>query len=208
MKTVGTHFGPVKIGFKYKPTYNIAPSMESAVVVNIEGTKKLTEMKWGLIPGWAKNERLASKLINARSETVHEKPSFKGSLINKRCLIPADGFLEWAGVEKQPQYIHLKDQHLFAFAGLWSNWKSNEGKTLNTFTILTTQANEKLTQIHPRMPVILPPENYSTWLNPNPNLETLKNLLKPYPSEEFIFHPVSKEVNSPKNNHSGVLRNI
>ena len=162
LKTIESHFAPVHINLEYRPSYNIAPSQESPVIINRSGQRELTAMKWGLIPSWAKDEK--TKLINARSETAHEKPSFKNSLKNQRCLIPADGFLEWKGKKKQPYYIQLKNQPLFAFAGLWSTWSNLEGKSLNTYTILTTEANEKLTPIHKRMPVILPREQYSTWL--------------------------------------------
>jgi len=163
-------------------------------------------MKWGLVPTWAKDEKL--KLINTRSETAHEKPSFKNSFKNQRCLIPADGFLEWQGKEKQPHYIQLREQVLFAFAGLWSTWRNDKGENLNTYTILTTEANEKLTPIHARMPVILRSEQYDTWLAHDSSLDTVRSLLTPFPSEEFDFHPVSKEVNSPKNNHPEILQSL
>ena len=148
------------------------------------------------------------KFINAGSETVHEKPSFKNSLRNKRCLIPADGFIEWQGTEKQPCYIYLKDKAIFGFAGLWSTWNSLEGVSLNTYSILTTAANEKLTPIHARMPIILPSEQYETWLAPDSGLDVLRGLLKTYPSEQFGFHPVSKKVNSPKNNLPKILQSL
>jgi len=204
IKTIESHFGPIHISFKYCPSYNIAPSLVSPVVINESDQRTLTGMKWGLVPPWAKDEKM--KLINARSETAHEKPSFKGSLKNQRCLIPADGFLEWAGKEKQPHYIQLKEQALFAFAGLWSTWKNLEGISLNTYSILTTTANEKLNPIHARMPVILPPRRYNTWLAPDSSLDVVRSLLTPLPSEELNFHPVSKEVNSPKNNHPEILK--
>jgi putative SOS response-associated peptidase YedK len=206
IKTIQSHFGPMSTKLEYFPSYNIAPSQVSPIVINQNEERVLTGMKWGLVPSWAKDEKM--KLINARSETAHEKPSFKNSLKKQRCLIPADGFLEWQGKEKQPQYIHLKDQPLFAFAGLWSHWKNPEGQSLRTYTILTTSANEKLTPVHARMPVILPQEQYSTWLAPDSNIDTVRSLLTPYPSDEFEFHPVSKEVNSPKNNHPEMLQSL
>jgi putative SOS response-associated peptidase YedK len=204
LKTIQSHFGPINTKFEFFPSYNIAPSQMSPIVINQAEQRELTGMKWGLIPSWAKDEKM--KLINARSETAHEKPSFKSSLKNQRCLIPADGFIEWQGKEKQPHYIQLKERALFAFAGLWSNWKTPEGKTLSTYTILTTEANDKLTPIHARMPVILPPEQYNAWLAPDSSLDDVRSLLTPYPSEEFNFHPVSKEVNSPKNNSPEILQ--
>ena len=206
LKVFESHFGPLHINLEYRPSYNIAPSQLSPVVINSSDQRELTEMKWGLVPSWAKDEKM--KLINARSETVHEKPSFKNSLRNKRCLIPADGFIEWQGTEKQPCYIYLKDQALFGFAGLWSTWNSLEGVSLNTYSILTTAANEKLNPIHVRMPIILSSEQYETWLAPDSGLDVLQALLTAYPSEEFDFHLVSKEINSPKNNLPEVLQSL
>ena len=206
LKGIESHFGPLHINLEYRPSYNIAPSQLSPVVINSSDQRELTTMKWGLVPSWAKDEKM--KLINARSETVHEKPSFKNSLRNKRCLIPADGFIEWQGTEKQPCYIYLKDQALFGFAGLWSTWNSLEGVSLNTYSILTTAANEKLNPIHVRMPIILSSEQYETWLAPDSGLDVLQALLTAYPSEEFDFHLVSKEINSPKNNLPEVLQSL
>ena len=206
LKGIKSHFGPLHINLEYRPSYNIAPSQLSPVVINNSDQREMTAMKWGLVPSWAKDEKM--KFINARSETVHEKPSFKNSLRNKRCLIPADGFIEWQGAEKQPCYIYLKDQALFGFAGLWSTWKILEGVSLNTYSILTTAANEKLTPIHARMPIILPSEQYETWLAPDSDLDVLRGLLTAYPSEEFGFHPVLKEVNSPKNNLPEILQSL
>ena len=210
LKTIESHFAPVYINLEYRPSYNIAPSQVSPVAITCSGQRELTAMKWGLIPPWAKDEKIAWKLINARSETAHEKPSFKNSLKNQRCLIPADGFLEWKGKEKQPYYIQLKNQPLFAFAGLWSTWSNPEGKSLNTYTILTTEANEKLTPIHERMPVILTLAQYSTWLASDSNPNALRALLTPFPAGEVDFYPVSKEVNqvSDSTNSKELLRPI
>jgi len=206
--TIASHFGPIHLNFKFPPYYNIAPSMACPVVIDPAGGKQLMSMNWGLIPAWAKDDKM--KFINARSESAHEKPSFKNSLKNQRCLIPADGFLEWQGMgkEKQPYYIQLKDQALFAFAGLWSAWKSPDGQSLNTYTILTTSANEKLSSLHARMPVIVPPGQYNKWLAPDSSLTAVRELLTPFPSEEFDYYPVSKEVNSPKNNRPEILQPV
>ena len=208
LKDIESHFGPLHINLDYRPSYNIAPSQLSPVVINSSGQKHLTTMKWGLVPSWAKDEKM--KLINARSETAHEKPSFKYSLRKQRCLIPADGFIEWQGTEKQPCYIYLKGQSLFAFAGLWSTWNYPEGKSLHTYTILTTEANKKLSSIHPRMPIILPAEQYKAWLTSNSSIDSVRNLLTSFPSEEFDFHPISKEINraSQSNNSIELLRPI
>ena len=204
LKVFESHFGPLHINLEYRPSYNIAPSQLSPVVINNSQQRELTTMKWGLVPSWAKDVKM--KFINARSETAHEKPSFKSSLRNKRCLIPADGFIEWQG----PYYIYLKDQALFAFAGLWSTWNNLRGVSLNTYSILTTAANEKLTPIHERMPVILPSEKYESWLAPDSDLDALRGILTSYPSGELGFHPVSKEVNqvSESTNSKELLRSI
>ena len=208
LKGFESHFGPLQINLEYSQSYNIAPSHLPPVLINNSEQRELTAMKWGLVPSWAKDEKM--KLINARSETAHEKPSFKSSLRNKRCLIPADGFIEWRGTEKQPYYIYLKDQALFAFAGLWSTWNNPKGVSLNTYSILTTAANEKLTPIHARMPVILSSEKYESWLAPDSGLDALRGLLTSYPSGELGFHPVSKEVNqvSESTNSKELLRSI
>ena len=206
LKSIESHFGPLHINLKYRPSYNISPGQLSPVVVNSSDQRELTAMKWGLVPSWAKDEKM--KYINARSETAHEKPAFKNSLRNKRCLIPADGFIEWQGTEKQPCYIYLKDQALFGFAGLWSTSNCLKGVSLNTYSILTTAANEKLTHIHARMPIILPSEHYETWLAPDSGLNVLQALLTAYSSEELDFHLVSKKVNSPKNNLPEILQSL
>lgn len=206
LKSILSHFAATLFKLDYKPSYNIAPSQLSPVVVNRSGQRQLTAMKWGLIPSWAKDEKIAWKLINARSETAHEKPSFKNSLKNQRCLIPADGFIEWQGKEKQPHYIQLKNQPLFAFAGLWSTWNNKNGNSLDTYTILTTEANNTLAPIHARMPVIIESTKYNTWLAPDTSHDAA--LFTPFPSEEFDIHLVSKEINSPKNNYPEILQSV
>ena len=162
---------------------------------------QLTEMKWGLIPSWSKDPQMGNKLINARSETLHEKPSFRESFKNKRCLIPADGFIEWKG--KHPHYIRPKTQGLLAFAGLWSTWDSGDDP-LNTYTIITTEANKTLSPLHSRMPVILHPDNYEEWLTAESN--TLSPLLTPCPDNDLEYYEISTTVNSPKNNDAEILR--
>lgn len=183
--------------------YNIAPSQDVAVIPN-DGGAKMTFFQWGLIPSWAKDPKIGNRMINARGETVAEKPSFRTPLRRRRCLVPADGFYEWqkdAGKKtKTPIYIQLKSGRPFAFAGLWDQWKTPEEEWLRTFTIITTDANTALEKIHDRMPVILPPASYEQWLDPSEqSAETLTPLLKPFPSDEMITHPVSKLVNSPAN---------
>lgn len=184
----------------FPPRYNIAPSQPVGVVVCRQSVTKpeFRLMRWGLIPSWAKDDSMGSKLINARSETVAEKPSFRAAFKYRRCLIPADGFYEWQkaqrGVAKQPFYFSLADHALFALAGLWESWNDIE-----TFTILTTTANALLQTIHDRMPVILKPEDYARWLNPETQApQPLMELLKPFPDEQMQAIPVSTRVNSAK----------
>ena len=201
IKTIESHFKPVRMSLKYFPSFNIAPSQISAVVTKTSDQLQLTGMKWGLIPSWSKDAQMGNKLINARSETLHEKSSFKESFKNKRCLIPADGFIEWKG--KHPYYIRPKNQGLLAFAGLWSTWDTGD-EPLNTYTIITTEANKTLSPLHSRMPVILHPENYEKWMNAESN--TLSQLFTPCPDEDLEYFEISTAVNSPKNNNPEILR--
>mgnify|MGYP005640645477 FL=1 len=200
-KTIKSHFKLVRISLKYFPSFNIVPSQISAVITKSSNGLQLEGMKWGLIPSWSKEINMGNKLINARSETLHEKPSFRESFKNKRCLIPADGFIEWKG--KHPYYIRLKTQGLLAFAGLWSTWDSGDGP-LNTYTIITTEANKTLSPLHSRMPVILHPENYEKWLNAES--KALSQLLTPCPDKDLEYFEISTAVNSPKNNAPEILR--
>ena len=183
------------------PRYNVAPTQPVAVIPN-DGKQTLDYYNWGLVPFWAKDPSIGSRMINARSETLMEKPSFKSAFKRKRCLIPATGFYEWKAVEgqktKTPMYIQLKTGKPFAFAGLWDRWESKEGSTILSCTIITTSPNELVGQIHNRMPVILNPENYSLWLETGePPLEKLNQLLQPYPEAEMKAYEVSRLVNKP-----------
>ncbi len=187
------------------PSYNIAPSQPIPVIIN-DGKNNLDFYRWGLIPSWTKAENFGKfNLINARSETVAEKASFKSSFRRRRCLILTDGFFEWSksssGKGKNPYYITLKDQSPFAFAGLWDLWYSSEGDPLKSACILTTTPNDLLKPIHNRMPVILPPESYADWLKPEEGRpEDFQSFLTPYPAAVMQAYPVSTFVNSPKNN--------
>lgn len=177
------------------PRYNIAPSQPIGVVcAGKQRPRNYRLMLWGLIPPWAK-EKSGKILINARSETAHEKPSFRAAFKRRRCLIPANGFYEWQSSKqgKQPFYFHLAGHQLFALAGLWETWQD-----IQTCTILTTTANEILQPIHARMPVMLSPDKYDTWLNPKMSVAELQSLLHPFPSESMEAYPVSTFVNSPK----------
>ena len=188
------------------PSYNIAPTQEVAAVVEEDDKRKLEMFHWGLIPSWAKDPAIGNKMINARAETASEKPSFRSAFKKRRCLILADGFYEWQKTDsgKQPFYIHMKDGSPFAFAGLWEDWKN--GEEIRSCTIITTDANDLMNEIHHRMPVILPPENYGVWLDPDfDEKEPLMDLLKPYPSDEMEAYQVSRRVNRPANNEPSCI---
>jgi putative SOS response-associated peptidase YedK len=179
-----------------RPRYNIAPeSMIACVRLNPEtGRRECVSLRWGLIPSWSKDATIARKLINARSETVAEKPSFRSAFRARRCLVLADGFYEWLreGKKKQPYYIRLEPDQPFAFAGLWERW-SREGVDVQTCTILTTDANERLQAVHNRMPVILDPKDAADWLDPAAG--RADELMVPYPSDAMTLFPVSDIVN-------------
>lgn len=188
-----------------EPRYNIAPTQLVPAVLYApeQSTKQLQMLRWGLIPSWAKDLSIGAKLINARAETVSEKPSFKSALKQRRCLIVADGFYEWQRQDgkKQPYYFRLESGQPFAFAGLWEQWKSPDGQTINSCTILTTEANDLLRSIHDRMPVILDSKNYELWLDPQlQKPEIVQPLLHPYPANLMTSFAVSTKVNNPKNN--------
>jgi putative SOS response-associated peptidase YedK len=183
------------------PSYNVAPTQQVAAVLEDEGGRRLEMFRWGLVPSWADDPDIGSRMINARSETAPEKPSFRRAFRGRRCLIPADGFYEWKREEggKQPYYFRMQDGRPFAFAGLWESWDKGDG-TLRTCTILTTRANPVLEGIHDRMPVILPRDAYNAWLDPDADREELGELMIPYPHDDLEAYPVSRFVNSPRNN--------
>jgi putative SOS response-associated peptidase YedK len=185
------------------PRYNIAPTQPIAVVPN-DGRNAVDHFVWGLIPFWAKDPSIGSRMINARSETLAEKNSFKNPYKRRRCLVLADGFYEWAKVSgqktKQPYYFRLEDGAPFAFAGLWEEWQSPEGSQLKSATIITTDSNPLVGKVHGRMPVILHEKDYPLWLSTEEQTpERLQPLLTAYPAEEMITFPVSTQVNSPAN---------
>jgi putative SOS response-associated peptidase YedK len=191
-----------------KPRYNIAPQTENPVIVkgklSGEGARQHMEvMQWGLVPHWAKDPKIGYKMINARAESVHEKPSFRDPFKKQRCLVPANGFYEWPVDPKNPKrktplYIHLKSDDLFAFAGIWSLW--GEGETLKrTYSLITTEPNPMLAKYHDRMPVILSRDEEEIWLNPDTKAADLQKLLDPYPAKEMEAYEVSTLVNKPVN---------
>ena len=193
-----------------RPSYNVAPTQEVPAVVASDGGRRLEMLRWGLIPSWADDPGIGARMINARSETVAEKPSFRRAFKESRCLIVADGFYEWQKTNgaKQPYYFRMKSGRPFAFAGLWESWGHGE-EEIQSCTIITTDANDLLGEVHHRMPVILPQDNYEPWLDPDVrDSELLLHLLAPYASEEMEAYPVSRRVNSPSNNGPDCVESV
>jgi putative SOS response-associated peptidase YedK len=188
--------------------YNIAPTQDVlAVRAGADGCEA-TFLKWGLVPSWAKDTSMGARLINARSETVAEKPAFRRAFNQQRCIIPADGFYEWqrTGGRRQPFFFRLRDERAFGFAGLWERWEGEGGRVLNSCAILTTEANEVLRPVHDRMPVILHPEDYELWLDGDARkLDLIKEVMRPYPAEEMTGYPVGLSVNSPSSQGAGLI---
>lgn len=191
--------------------YNIAPTQKILGISQESNEREARTFQWGLVPSWAKDRSMGARLINARSETVHEKPAFREPFKRRRLIIPADGYYEWqkTGGRRQPFYFTMRNEHLFGFAGLWDRWKSPEGEILETCTILTTEANEKAKDIHDRMPVILSPADYDLWLDEDVRkLELLKELFRPYPSEEMSAYPVSTLVNNMRVDRAELIKQL
>jgi putative SOS response-associated peptidase YedK len=185
---------------QHSPRYNVAPTQKNpVVVVNKENKRIMTPMKWGLIPSWAKEEAIGNRMINARMETVTQKPSFRTAFLRRRCLVPADGYYEWnkpgTPGRKTPFRIVLKSREVFAFAGLWEIWRNKKGEVIPSYTIITTEADDMVGKVHPRMPVILRPENEDGWIDPKPkDSANLLKLLDPYPADSTEMYEVSPVV--------------
>jgi putative SOS response-associated peptidase YedK len=191
----------------FQPRFNIAPTQPVAVIPN-DGKNRLDFFVWGLIPSWAKDPSIGNRMINARAETLLEKPSFRNAFRRRRCLVLADGFYEWRkdAHGKTPMYIRLEDGRPFGFAGLWEYWKSPDGSDVLSCTIITTQPNELMTPIHNRMPVILPEQAYPLWLESGEvDLNSLAGLLKPFTAGPMQAYPVSALVNNPKNDQPQLI---
>jgi putative SOS response-associated peptidase YedK len=194
-------FGVQDVACDLAPSYNVAPTQKVAVIIE-DGVKQLVSVRWGLVPSWASDLSVGSRMINARAETILEKDSFRDAFKRRRCLVVADGFYEWrkTGKARQPIFIRLRRDRAFGFAGLYENWLSPEGENIRTCTIITTEPNEIMKPIHDRMPVIVPMEEEDTWLDPALEDSTrLLGLLKPYPAEEMETYEVSAMVNSVAN---------
>lgn len=183
---------------------SIAPTQRVPVVRRIPGGTDLdfVRMRWGLVPAWAREASIGSRMINARAETAAEKPAFRHAMRHRRCLVPATGFYEWRkeGRRKQPYLVRLGDGGVFAFAGLWERWSPPGAEPLETFTILTTAANDLVASLHDRMPVILDRADHDRWLRPDASLEDVQSLLVPYPSARMVAFPVRSPVNHPEAN--------
>ena len=186
----------------WAPRYNIAPTQPVATIRQAGASRILSMMRWGLVPSWATDLSIGAQLINGRSETALTKPAFRDAFRARRCLIPADGFYEWkkSGKQRHPFHFGMKDGSIFAFAGLWDRWKSPNGQLIDSCSILTTAPNKLLNDVHDRMPVILPPRHYQTWLTaPVTESERLAEILVPFDAALMARYPVSSLVNGAKN---------
>ncbi len=199
----------VETGEGFPPRYNIAPTDPVLIVRNSEfkDARELVLVRWGLIPSWVKDPRGFPTLINARADTAIDKPSFRGAMRHRRCLVPADGFYEWTGGRgaKQPHLIRRKDRAPFALAGLWEHWLGADGSEIETTAILVTEANADVRVIHDSMPVILAPEDFDRWLDCKPGTaDTVRDLLKP-PPEGLLEHiEIDRRLNNPRNEGPGL----
>jgi putative SOS response-associated peptidase YedK len=204
-------FGIDPSGFDIKPNYNVAPGQDIAIVVREGKKNRLALCQWGFVCSRSRDMSEGYKMINARAETVAEKPSFREAFLKQRCLVVADGFYEWRkeGNTKKPTYIHLRSGKPLGFAGLYNTWTSPEGQKVCTSTIITTEANELLAPIHDRMPVIMPEDKFETWLEPlDRDKDALIRILKPYPAEELEIYEVSSKVNSVKYNAPDIIQPV
>lgn len=187
--------------------YNIAPTQPVAIITHL-APRELTLVRWGLIPSWSKDPMRGAPLINARSETVAEKPAFRSAYKYRRCLIPADGFFEWAtdtNGKKRPHYIHLRNRQLFAFAGIWERWQNPEGDEILSCSILTSEPNDLIRPLHNRMAVILPAEAHADWITPDTDPDLLNSLLQPYPASEMETYEISTLVNNVRNDSPEIV---
>lgn len=210
---IAEHFG-VEAPERLADRYNIAPTQPVGIVrLDRSGLEREWQLvHWGLIPSWSKDPNVGSRMINARGETVAEKPSFRAAFRRRRCLVPADGFYEWkrTGSSKQPYFIYLKSDAPFAFAGLWEIWTGPDGSELESCTIITTEPNELMADLHDRMPVILSPDDYAEWLGTGKDstakeLEQIRHLIRPLDAKLMGAHPVSTRVNSPMQEGSSLI---
>ncbi|MGG6310667.1 SOS response-associated peptidase [Paenibacillus macerans] len=196
---------------KFAPNYNVAPMQFIPAVISGKQGNRLGELRWGLVPSWAKDDKIGVKMINARAESLTEKPAFRKLLSSRRCLIPTDGYYEWQQQAnmKQPYRIVMREGGLFSFAGLYDIWSDPNGDKLATCTVITTEANSLMAEIHPRMPVILRREDEAEWLNRgNSDVSSLQKLLTPYDAAQMRAYPVSPVVGNVRNNSEELLEEV
>jgi len=211
LEEANKRFQVKEIKAKFTPSYNVAPSQNIPVIYNENGIITLDAYRWGLIPHWAKEPKIGYKMINARVETIAEKHTYNKELIEGRCLVPASGFFEWKKTNgsKKPMFIYINNEKIFSFAGISSQWRSPDGKTFKTCSIITTEPNSLIKKIHDRMPAILPRNLENEWINPE--LKDKKEILKlitPYSAKEMGAYEVSTLVNSPANNNPKVMEAV
>ncbi|MGY6499650.1 MAG: SOS response-associated peptidase [Acidimicrobiales bacterium] len=213
---IASYFGAVLTAETLvEPEYNVAPTRNVWTVFDDGDTRRLDLARWGLVPFWAKDLSIGNRMINARSETVADKNAFKKAFRRQRCIVPADGFFEWTSEpgrrQKQPWFIHRPDGEPYAFAGLWETWRGpdRDAEPVRTCTILTGAANEAMAPIHDRMPIMLPPDAWQTWLDPaQQDVEALGRFLVPAPPPLITFHPVSVEVNNARNHGAHLIEPV
>jgi putative SOS response-associated peptidase YedK len=190
------------------PRYNIAPTQDSAVVrLAADGARELALLRWGLVPSWSQGPDAKYSMINARAETVAEKPAYRAAFRSRRCLVPADGFFEWRadGKRKQPFFIRIESREPFAFAGLWERWEKESAPVIQSFTIVVTEANALMRPIHERMPVIIHAEDHGAWLDPKTPAAQAQAMLRPFEAEAMEAYPVGTRVNSPRNDDADCI---
>ncbi|HEX8923731.1 MAG TPA: SOS response-associated peptidase [Patescibacteria group bacterium] len=203
-----SHYDLPETAIDLKSNYNVSPGYDMPVVVD-DKTRSADLMHWGLVPSWADDPKIGFRMINARSESLSEKPAFKRLLDRRRCLIPANGFYEWLHSKsgKKPYYFFLKSKELISFAGLYDSWQDPLGRNLFSYTIITTSANSLVSPVHDRMPVIIPPENEDLWVDTDIKYaDGPSNLLKPFPDDLMASYPVSPQINSASINDSSLIR--
>jgi putative SOS response-associated peptidase YedK len=204
------YYASIAEGFEYRPNYNAAPMQFIPTIIGSKDGNRLGALRWGLVPNWAKDEKIGNKMINARAETLTEKPAFKRLISSKRCIIPCSGFYEWKkdGSVKQPMRILMKDDSIFSLAGLYDTWIDPEGKKVSTCTIITTEPNRLMADIHDRMPVILRPQDEADWLNKESDKESVLRLLSPYEADEMIAYKVDSAVGNVRNNNEELIKEV
>lgn len=210
LKNLAKRFNVEEVNFELTPRFNVAPGQDMPVVLH-KAINQAQLMRWGLIPSWAKDANIGYRMINARAETVLEKPSFREPIRSQRCIVPSSGFYEWqkSTTGKVPYFFHLKDSPLFAFAGLYDQWKDPTGREVLSYTIITTEANDAVRPIHERMPVILTPDEEQAWIDTETyQMKDVVRFLRPYPAEKMEAYPVSKDVNSARLDAPELIRRL